>query len=185
MSSPSSITRLIRDAAAGNRAAFEDLYDQTSAKLYGVCLRILKDEQAAEDALQDAYINIWRRADTFVPAKASPMAWLCAIARNQAIDQLRRQRIDGDDTALAGLEDERPNPEDLAATASDESRLHDCIDTLQPHHARYVRGAYFTGHSYDDLARLLKTPVGTIKSAVNRSLAKLRDCVERAGKPAA
>src|SRR5262245_58060314 len=75
--------------AAGDRAALRVVYQDTSAKLFGVCLRILNDRTEAEDVLQEVYLTVWRRAATFDPGRASPITWLVAIARNRSIDRLR------------------------------------------------------------------------------------------------
>src|SRR5260370_7122307 len=75
--------------AGGDHAALRMVYKDTSAKLFGVCLRILKDRSEAEDVLQDVYVTVWRKAATFDPGRASPITWMVAIARNRAIDRLR------------------------------------------------------------------------------------------------
>src|SRR5229473_5987036 len=82
------VAALVR-VAGGDRAALRIVYQDTSAKLFGVCLRILKDRGEAEDVLQDVYLTVWRKAGSFDPARASPITWLVAIARNRAIDRLR------------------------------------------------------------------------------------------------
>src|SRR4029450_5928295 len=76
-------------AASGDRAALRLVYQQTSAKLFAVCLRILKDRSEAEDVLQDVYVTVWRKAASFDPGRASPITWMVAIARNRSIDRLR------------------------------------------------------------------------------------------------
>src|SRR5436853_6134073 len=82
------VAALVR-VAGGDRAALRIVYQDTSAKLFGVCLRILKDRGEAEDVLQDVYVTVWRKAGSFDPARASPITWLVAIARNRSIDRLR------------------------------------------------------------------------------------------------
>src|SRR5215510_14602187 len=79
--------------ASGDRAALRLVYQDTSAKLFGVCLRILNDRSEAEDVLQDVYVTVWRKAASFDPARASPITWLVAIARNRAIDRLRASAV--------------------------------------------------------------------------------------------
>ena len=77
---------------AGDKSALDYVYRATSAKLFGICLRILGDRKEAEDTLQDVYLTLWRRADRFDPARASPITWVAVLARNRAIDRLRRAR---------------------------------------------------------------------------------------------
>lgn len=171
---------LLTQVALGNRAAFQEVYERTSAKLFGVCLRLLSERAIAEEVLQEAYVKVWRNAGSYVQAKAKPMTWLIAVARNQAIDRLRVQRPGAVDLEEAGeIRDEKPSPE-LAAIASDErERLHDCMDTLGAKHSDVIRSAYFGGFSYGELAENRGVPLGTMKSWIRRSLLKLKDCLEQ------
>ncbi|MEQ8934494.1 MAG: sigma-70 family RNA polymerase sigma factor [Amphiplicatus sp.] len=176
----SSLESLLTQVALGNRSAFDRLYDATSAKLFGICLRILKEQAAAEDALQEAYVKVWRSADQYSGARAKPISWLAVIARNAAIDYLRRSKGGRfEDGEIHDIADLAPNPEQQATLLSEASRLNDCIGELAPDHASMIRGAYFRGWTYKDISAQLATPVNTIKSAVRRSLMKLRDCLER------
>src|SRR5436190_20794838 len=94
-------------AAGGDRAALRLVYQKTSAKLFGVCLRILNDRSEAEDVLQDVYVTVWRKAGSFDPARASPITWLVAIARNRAIDRLRSSAISRRSEPIESAEDVR------------------------------------------------------------------------------
>src|SRR6195256_2922690 len=85
----SQLAAALARVATGDRAALRLVYQDTSAKLFGVCLRILNDRSEAEDVIQDVYLTVWRKAGSFDPSRASPITWLVAIARNRAIDRLR------------------------------------------------------------------------------------------------
>src|SRR5262252_766379 len=85
----SQLAAALARVAAGDRAALRMVYQDTSAKLFGVCLRILKDRSEAEDVLQDVYLTVWHKAGSFDPGRASPITWMVAIARNRSIDRLR------------------------------------------------------------------------------------------------
>src|SRR5437763_12242213 len=85
----SQLAAALARVAGGDRAALRIVYQDTSAKLFGVCLRILNDKSEAEDVLQDVYLTVWRKAASFDPTRASPITWLVAIARNRSIDRLR------------------------------------------------------------------------------------------------
>ncbi len=166
--------------ARGEEAALKDVYDRTSAKLFGVCLRILGDEGEAEDVLQEVYLTVWRKASGFDPSRASPVTWLAALARNRAIDRLRgrgARRQDADVGELA-LPDPTPSAETALQTGQELRRLHGCLDELEPAHASAVRTAFFGGLTYDALAQQLSLPLGTVKGWIRRSLIKLRTCLE-------
>ena len=174
------LERLLSETGAGDAQAFGALYRLTSARLFGVCVRMLRDRGEAEEVLQEIYATVWRRAASFDPALAAPQTWLVALARNKAIDRLRQRReatLD-DASALDGLVDERPGPSADAETQEGYRRLHDCLDALDPKHASSVREAFFSGATYMDLAARLKVPLGTMKSWIRRALIRLRSCLE-------
>jgi RNA polymerase sigma factor (sigma-70 family) len=165
----------------GDRAAFRSVYLATSAKLFGVALRILGEREAAEEVLQDVYVTVWRKADRFDPARASPITWLAAIARNKAIDKLRAR---GDAGRNRPIEEAEHAP-DLAPPADvgleksqDHARLEHCLGELEPKHAAAIRTAFFEGQTYEALAARDGVPLGTMKSWIRRSLAKLKACLE-------
>ena len=169
----------LRGVANGDRAAFEEVYRRTSAKLFGVCLRILPMRQEAEEALQEAYLAVWRRAASFDEARGRPMTWLITLARNSAVDRLRAGgRIASVPLDLA---DEVPDSAPLASVRSEndeeERRLVSCVETLDPGEARLIRTAFFEGSTYAELAARASIPLGTIKSRIRRALAKLRECL--------
>ena len=167
--------------ATGNedRAAFSTLYNLTSAKLYGVCLRICEDRGAAEDVLSDVYLTIWRRAGAFEPGRASPISWLATIARNRAIDWRRstgRKAAVGLDAALE-VADDTPSVEERMVQGEDGQRLHLCLDELDDKQRGAIRSAFFGGLTYAELAERDAVPLGTMKSWVRRGLQRLKDCL--------
>jgi RNA polymerase sigma-70 factor (ECF subfamily) len=177
---PEAITQLIVRTSLKDRPAFDLLYKATSAKLFGVCLRVLNNRADAEEALQDVYIKIWNRADRFAASELSPMSWLIAIARNQAIDRIRQQRKGtvGLDEA-AEVSDPAPNPETLTLAAGDARQIHKCLDELEADRAEAVRSVYIRGESYAELAERYTVPLNTMRTWLRRSLMKLRECLER------
>lgn len=167
----------------GDRAAFEDVYKRTSAKLFGICLRIFSDRQEAEDVLQDAYITIWNRAVTFDPARASPITWLAIVTRNRAIDRLRARGkavIVPVDEAY-GVADQGPSAEMQLIAGADARALHACIGTLDVRDSAFIRSAFLQGATYGDLAAQEALPLGTVKSRIRRALIKLRACMSGDG----
>jgi RNA polymerase sigma factor (sigma-70 family) len=174
-----SLAAALRSVAAGDRAAFEEVYRRTSTKLFGVCLRILPSRQEAEEALQEAYLSVWRRAATFDAGKGSAMTWLITLTRNRAVDRLR-----GGGRFVAvpiDLADAVADPAPGAAIAmemnQEERRLAECMGGLAAGDARLIRTAFFEGSTYAELAQRAATPLGTIKSRIRRALLALRDCL--------
>jgi len=172
------IADLIARCALRDRAAFKTLYGRTSAKLYGVTLRILRDRSEADEALQEVYVKIWQRADRYVPGGYSPISWLVAVARNHALDVLRARKPKGEDIDLAlDVADAGPNPEQAEAARGERSRIDNCLGQLDDEKADAVRGAYLDGFSYEELATRHKVPLNTMRTWLRRSLMKLRECL--------
>lgn len=167
--------------AQGDRRAFYEVYQRSAAKLYGICCRILGEGQDAEDALQEAYVNVWRRADRFDATRASPITWLAAIARNSAIDRLRARgtRRHAPLDEAAEVPDEAPTAEELALAGHEGAQLTRCLGELAEREAGFIRAAFLEGASYPELAQRAGEPLGTVKSRIRRALLKLRDCMSR------
>ena len=166
--------------AAGERDALRELYEATSAKLYGVCVRILSDRSESEDVLQDVYLTVWRRAEAFDASRAGAAAWLTAIARNRAIDRLRaRSPLKGAaDVGELEIADDAPGAEAELMRSDAGLRLHACLAQLRAEEAGAIRTAFLSGLTYEAVAARLDKPVGTIKSWIRRGLLKLRECLE-------
>lgn len=167
--------------AAGDRAALREIYDATQAKLFGICLRILGDRKEAEDALQDVYLTLWRRADRFDPARASPISWLATFARNRAVDRLRMGKVQRGAVPVeeaSDIADEAPRADALLEDAERKARVHHCLGQLEDPTRSSIRTAFFEGRTYAELAETTGEPLGTIKSRIRRGLAKLKACLE-------
>ena len=180
MTTRDDVEKMIARVGLGDRAAFSSLYDATSAKLFGVCLRILNDRAEAEDALQDAFVRIWQKAGTYASNGYSPMTWLITLTRNLAIDKLRTRKGGSVDIEeVYDLADSGPTPEAAAVAASEKGQIDGCLDELEPDRAEAVRGAYLEGYSYNELAAHYDVPLNTMRTWLRRSLAKLKDCLSR------
>lgn len=170
---------LLAAVAKGDEAAFERLYAATRAKLYGVVLRISRRPDLAEEVIQEAYVKIWRSAGQFDPALASPITWMATIARNRAIDTVRKRSeasIEEEPEAME-VAAETPNPLARRELNEELKRLLACIGQLEPERQRLVLLAYYNGWSREQLARELATPVNTIKTWLRRSLIEIRGCL--------
>ncbi|MEG8040764.1 sigma-70 family RNA polymerase sigma factor [Sphingomonas sp. LR60] len=168
-------------SAGGDRQAFRRVYDLTAAKLYGICLRICGERQAAEDVLQEVYLIVWRRAAAYRPERSHPVTWLATIARNRALDWRRSPRgrvltpVPTDD-AHDPVDDALPADQAIVAV-EDGQRLDLCLDELdeRPRHA--IRSAFLDGLTYADVAVRAGVPLPTMKSIIRRALIRLRECL--------
>lgn len=178
MTTSDDIANLLARVALRDRAAYQALYTATSPKLFGICLRILKNRSDAEDALQEIFVRIWNNAGRYAPQIASPQAWLNTIARNYAIDMLRARKPGGGDLDAAEvLASDAPTPEDSAVAASEARRIEGCMEALSPPRGEAVRRAYLEGDSYVELAERFSVPLNTMRSWLRRSLIQLRECL--------
>jgi RNA polymerase sigma-70 factor (ECF subfamily) len=173
------LSEALRRVSVGDREALRQVYTATSAKLFGVCLRILSDRQEAEDVLQEAYLTVWRKAASFDPAKASPITWLVALTRNRALDRLRARRpLGSEPLELAGnVADESLPADSLIEADQDAARLAACMGELATEDRTLIRTAFYEGSSYSELASRASMPLGTVKSRIRRALMKLRGCL--------
>ena len=184
---------LLSCVALGDRAAFARLYKESSAHLFGVILRIQADRAQAEDLLQDIFVNIWRSAQTFDAARAQPLTWLTSIARNRAIDSLRRRKTEvatvssqiagGDDQdvdLLSAIASDDVGPPELLEQAAQARSITHCLGELSADQQQCMSLAFYKGLSHAEVAQHLAQPLGTVKSWVRRALGSLKDCLARA-----
>lgn len=174
------VDMLLGRVALGDRTAFSELYRLTSARLFGICLRMLRDRVEAEDALQEVFVKIWRRAESFAATGNGSMGWLAAIARYHCIDRLRsRQPANTAIDEAAELPSLEPDPEHNAVARSEGARIDRCMQELDSDRALAVRSAYVEGASYQELADRFGVPLNTMRTWLRRSLLTLRECMER------
>lgn len=186
------LSQLLARAGLGDRAAFAQLYERTSGHLFAVVLRIQRDRGQAEDLLQEVYVSVWKAASGFDAARAQPLTWLTSIARNRAIDSLRRAQTqprlesttrddedDGRPDAAERMADDKPGPLDLLGRASDARELRQCLEQLSASQRQSVALAFFDGLSHAEVAERMREPLGTVKSWVRRALMTLRGCLDR------
>ena len=173
------LNRLLIQTGRNDQQAFAELYKRTSSKLFGVCLRMLRDRGEAEDVLQETYTTVWRRAGSFDAAKSSAITWLVTLSRNKAIDRLRQRREErlDDPSKLEETIDAEPSPAASAEASQEYRRLQHCLEQLEPQQRDSVREAFFTGATYNELAGRCKVPLGTMKSWIRRSLMLLQTCL--------
>jgi RNA polymerase sigma-70 factor (ECF subfamily) len=170
---------LVGRAALGDRAAFRELYQATSPKLFAVALRILRREDWAEEVLQECYVSVWRHAAEYNATRAAPMTWLTSIVRNRCLDWLRRPNPEAlDEGVLEELESDNPGPLARLEQVRDTAALVRCLRGLESKQRQAIALAFYDGLSHAELARHLRQPLGTVKTWVRRGLARLRSCLE-------
>jgi RNA polymerase sigma-70 factor (ECF subfamily) len=180
------LRRLLADVALGDRAAFRALYDATSAKLFGFALRILRKDELAEDAVQDAFVAIWHAASTYRPTLAAPMTWMATVVRNKALDIRRRQDdaidIDGElfeADIREALLDPAHGPHERAELSGEARALAQCMTALEGKQRQAIGMAFLHDLSHSEVAQQLELPIGTVKTWIRRGLDKLKNCLTR------
>ncbi|SMC73489.1 RNA polymerase sigma-70 factor, ECF subfamily [Primorskyibacter flagellatus] len=175
------IEALLAQVALGDRSAFAELYRRTSAKLFGVVLRVLDNRSEAEEVLQDVYVRIWNKAGLYRVNGLSPMTWLITLSRNLAIDRRRARvrRATSPSEAMDELPDPSPGPEAQAIAKSTQSQVDECFDELPQDRADMLRRVYLHGESYAELAAHLDAKLNTVRTWLRRSLMDLRECLSR------
>jgi RNA polymerase sigma-70 factor (ECF subfamily) len=180
------LANLLARCANGDRAAFALLYEASSAKLYGVALRILRREDWAEEILQECFVSIWAHARDYRPALAAPMTWMTSVVRNRCLDWLRRPALEVDDPegAIAeGAHSDAPGPLARLERSTDGAALARCLASLDGKQRQAIALAFYEGLSHGELARHLREPLGTVKTWIRRGLARLRSCLELQEQP--
>jgi RNA polymerase sigma-70 factor (ECF subfamily) len=185
MTEDNPLEALLAAIARGDRRAFAELYAATSPQLLALLLRMLQRRDWAEEALQDCYVRIWQKSESYSPERGAPLAWLTTIARYRALDLLRARRPEVNESSfdedkpspLERADDDAASPEQGAMQREGIGRLEDCMRNLGEEQRRSVLLAYYEGYTHTELARRMKAPMGTVKSWVRRGLLQLRDCM--------
>ncbi len=157
--------------------AFRRLYDSQSSLLYAVAMRITRDAALASDAVHDAMLQVWRNAARFDPARGTPRAWLASLVRYRALDAISRTRRE----VLGAEVPEQVDPDPLALDRLQSSReseaLHRCLEAVAPERRSLVILAFVEGLTHNEVAERVRQPLGTVKSAIRRTLVGLRACL--------
>lgn len=183
MADSKQIAEWLAAVAAGDQRAFQKLYQATSAHLFALLLRILRTQESAEDALQDVYVKIWQKAQTYEKSRGAPLGWLMSIARYRALDLLRRRDPeacmpeDPDLTAIVLQDTDSAGPQANSETLESLGEVDRCMQALKPDQRRSLMLAYYEGLTHQEMAERLDLPLGTVKSLIRRGLISLRICL--------
>jgi len=170
---------LLGRVARGDERALAELYDRLSPLAFGLALRVLRDREAAAEAVQDAFMRLWQRADRYDESRGRGRPWVLRLVRNVAIDLLRSRRsleraddVGGRDAAAVNPEPERPD--ELVDRSERASALRQALDELPDGQRRLIEIAYFEGLSHSEIAAREQTPLGTVKTRIRDGVLRLR-----------
>jgi RNA polymerase sigma-70 factor (ECF subfamily) len=174
---------LLRRVAQGDRRSFEELYERFSGVLFSTAYRVLNNQEAAEDVLQDVFVQIWEKAPLYDPTRGKPMTWAVTLTRNKSIDRLRstqrRNRLQDDvqrESETFEQFDDRSSFDALAAGESNKL-VRDAIQKLSKDQREAIELAFFSSLTQTEIAERLNEPLGTIKARIRRGLMKLREVI--------
>ena len=175
------VDALVGKVARGDAQAFDQLYDELSASVYGLARRVVRDPTRAEDVTQEVFLEVWRKAARFDRALGKGKTWVMTIAHRRAVDAVRRnEAAKRSDQQGAPDEVSHDEPADAVIEAEEHGAVRECLETLTDLQLESVRLAYFNGYTYNDVATLLEKPLPTIKTRMRDGLIRLRDCLEGA-----
>jgi RNA polymerase sigma-70 factor (ECF subfamily) len=171
---------LLRAVARGDERAFAQLYELVAGRVYGLARRILRDPAVAEDAAQEAFVEVWRTAPRFDPAKGSALSWIFTIVHRRAVDRVRSEQANADRLRrLAARSADTPYDEVVeAATAHlEQLQVRRCLESLTELQREAVTLAYYGGYTYREVAEVLDAALPTVKTRMRDGMIRLRDCL--------
>ena len=170
------LLKLLSATAQGNKDAFAELYQQTSGKLYAVSLRLLRRQELAEEAVQEAYVRIWHNAGEYQQGQGTVLTWMISIVRYRAFDMLRYAKV-RKEQELGAHEEAFIDTELESLTPAERKLLDECMDELESQQKQAIHLAYFNGLSHQEVVQHMDSPLGTIKSWIRRGLQSLQRCL--------
>jgi RNA polymerase sigma-70 factor (ECF subfamily) len=175
------LTALVVRAAQGDQTALATLYDETSALVYGLALRLLRDQSAAEDVTIDVYAQVYRQVSSYDAHRGTPSAWLLTLTRSRAIDRLRqeapRQAREAPLEPTRRLPSLTTGPEERSATTELRRLVQRVLALLPPEQRQVIELAYYAGLSHSAIAATLGHPLGTVKTRIRTGMMLLREAL--------
>jgi RNA polymerase sigma-70 factor (ECF subfamily) len=176
---PTDVDALLGKVSVGDQAAFAQLYDALGAAVFGLARRVVRDPARAEDVAQEVFLEVWRKAPSFNQGRGSGKTWVMTIAHRRAVDAVRRSEAQKKYEGRAVVDDvQQDETADTVITNEEHEDVRTCMETLTELQLESVRLAYFKGYTYNEVARLLRKPLPTIKTRMRDGLIRLRDCLE-------
>jgi RNA polymerase sigma-70 factor, ECF subfamily len=171
---------LVQRVVGRDASALGALYDRHHRLLFSLILRVLRDRGEAEDVLQEVFVRVWERAETYAPSLGAPSAWLVRIARNRAIDRLRSRLVrahvsEATDDPPRDAPAVAPDPESLAQMSESRRAILAALDGMPPEQRRLIEAAYFEGYTQSELAEKFGLPLGTVKTRIRTAMQALRE----------
>ena len=161
-----------------DQRVFKKIYELSNVQLFGVIMRILKKRELSEDCLQEVYIKIWNKVETYEHGKASVMTWMSTIARNHALDYIRKRQLPiQEDFELSVISDEQLHFLETIEQQEIKQQLTDCLKQLKPEIMEILLMSYFKGLTYETIAKTIKVPINTVKTWVRRAMPTLKKCL--------
>lgn len=171
---------LLNRAARGDTEAFERIYDAMAAAVFGLAVRVIRNRAIAEEVAQEVFVEVWRRSARYETARGSGKTWLMTIAHRRAVDRVRHEQAGADrDATVAAGDVTRPFDEvsERVEISLEREQVRRCLEGLTELQRESVSLAYYDGYTYREVANLLESPLGTIKTRMRDGLARLRDCM--------
>ncbi len=169
---------LIRLVALGDEAAFEELYDAVSPRVYGLVRRVVRDPSQSQEVTQEIFVDIWQQAARFDADRGRAMSWILVMAHRRAVDRVRASQASMDRDLRQGIKEYQESYDDVAdtvETAMESQRVQKALETLSTPQQEAIRLAYYGGYTHQEVAEMLKIPVGTVKTRIRDGMIRLRD----------
>ena len=185
MTGPAPLTRdldaLLRRVARGDRDAFATVYDVTKSRVFGLVVRVLRDAGYSEETTQEIYLEVWRTASEYDPARGSGLAWLMTMAHRRAIDRVRAEQAGSRRESRYGAANVDPASDvvaDAAIAGDERRRVTECLEALTDAQRQCIELAYYGGLTYTEVSQRLAANLSTIKSRIRDALRGLRNCLD-------
>jgi RNA polymerase sigma-70 factor (ECF subfamily) len=171
---------LLRQVALGQSEAFDELYGLFASRVFGLARRVVRDPDQAEEVAQEVFLEVWRRASRFDPARGSATAWVLALAHSRAVDRVRSAQAATNREVRVGLASAERGIDSVSEAVEhrwERAAVRRCLSTLTELQRQAVTLAFYSGYSYPQVAELLRAPLPTIKTRMRDGLIRLRDCL--------